>query len=362
MVDSLTVTRRSAAHGYDTGIWVSPRTPPSWLAGIGPPRVVMRPGTVLPLVVFGLATALWVVVVVYGAVRLDAAWSGLAGVLGLAALALLMRGLPLVALPAVLAAVACWAYVSRGWVPDSAGDLLGVGRLIAGNVAFAVPLVLGCVAAVWADVRRSSRAAVVEGLGGRRWFGVNRGDPEPQLPALEQVPSALFFALPEGQCSHLVVAGRRAALVATTVWPRGEYGVDGNRVVRNGRAYTPGTDEVDGTVDDVRKWQGSLAPVGATLRAFLVVHPASGRLTDTIHVDLPPVEGVHVVAADSFVETVGGFLAADAQVIDVDVIGELAWLYGNPAAAGPDEPPAPQHGAKVRRVTSRASGSRPAGR
>ncbi len=333
MVDSLTVTGRSAAHGYDTGIWVSPRTPPSWLAGVGPPRVVFRPGHVLPLVVFGVATALWMLVVVYGAVRLDAAWSGLAGVLGLAALTLLVRGLPLVAVPAVLAAVACWAYVARGWVPDSAGDVLGVVRLVAGNVAFAVPLVFGCAAAVWADVRRSTRAAVEKGLGGRRWFGVNRGDPEPQLPALEQVPSALFFALPEGQSSHLVVAGRRAALVATTVWPRGEYGVEGNRVVRNDRPYTPGTDEVDGTVDDVRTWQAALAPVGATLRAFLVVHPASGRLTDAIHVDLPPVEGVQVVAADRFVETVGGFLAADAQVIDVDVITELAWLY--------EEPPAP---------------------
>ncbi|GAA0956703.1 hypothetical protein GCM10009558_074850 [Virgisporangium aurantiacum] len=86
MVDWLTVTashRRSAAHGYDTGAWVAPRTPPSWLAGIGAPRVVLRPGHVLPLVVCGLAGALWVVVVGYGAIRLDAVWSGLAGLLGL---------------------------------------------------------------------------------------------------------------------------------------------------------------------------------------------------------------------------------------------------------------------------------------
>jgi hypothetical protein len=332
VVDSLTVTGRSAAHGYDTGIWVSPGTPPSWLAGIGPPRVALRPGQVLPLVVFGLATAVWVLVVGYGAVRLDAAWSGLAGVLGLGALALVLRGLPLPAAPVLVAAVACWAFVARGWVPGSAGDVVGALRLVGGSLAFAVPLALAAFAAAWADVRRSSRAAVVAGLRGQRWFGVNRGDPEPQLPGLEQVPSALFFALPEGQCSHLVVAGRRAALVATTVWPRGEYAVEGNRVVRNGRPYTPGTDEVDGVVDDVRNWQGSLAPAGATLRAFLVVHPASGRLTDTVHVDLPPVEGVQVIAADSFVETVGGFLAADARVIDVDVITGLAWLYEEPAA------------------------------
>jgi hypothetical protein len=221
-------------------------------------------------------------------------------------------------------------------VPDSAGDLAEVVRLIAGNVAFAVPLIFGCGAAVWADMRRSARSAVENGLGGRRWFGVNRGDPEPQLPALERVPSALFFALPEGQCSHLVVAGRRAALVATTVWPRGEYGVEGNRVVRNGRPYAPGTDEVDGAVDDVRRWRHELAPVGVTCRAFLVVHPASGRLNDTVHVELPAVEGVQVLAADGFVETVGGFLAADAQVIDVDVLTQLERLYRDPAAPGPD--------------------------
>jgi hypothetical protein len=293
--------------------------------------VVLRPGPVLPLVVFGAATTLWVLAVGYGAVRVDAVWSGLAGLLGLGALALVLRGLPLPAAPVLLAAVACWAFVARDWVPESAGDLGGVVRLVAGSLAFAVPLVLAGFAAVWADGRRTARSAVEKALGGRRWFGVNRGDPEPQLPALEQVPSALFFALPSGQCSHLVVAGRRAALVATTVWPRGEYGVENNQVVRNGRPYSPGTDEVDGTVDDVRRWQLRLAPVGVTCRAFLVVHPASGRLTDTVHVDLPPVEGVQVLAADRFVEDVGAFLADDANRIAVDVLLELKDLYGSDA-------------------------------
>jgi hypothetical protein len=124
--------------------------------------------------------------------------------------------------------------------------------------------------------------------------------------------------------------------VATTVWPRGEYGVEGNQVVRNGRPYAPGTDEVDGTVDDVRRWRHELAPAGATCRAILVVHPASGRLTDAVHVDLPVVEGVQVLAADSFVETVGAFLAADAQVIDVDVVGELKRLYAAVPEPEPD--------------------------
>ena len=333
MVDWSTVTsspRPSAAFGYDTGAWAAPSTPPSWLGAVKSPRVVARPGPVLPFVVFGAAALAWVVVVGYGAVRVDAAWSLLAALLGLGGLALVVRGFPLPAVPALLASVACWAFVARSWVPDSGGDLGGLATLVTGNLAFAVPMVLGYLAAIWADGRRAALAAVTAGLGGRRWFGVNVGDPEPQLPALEQVPSTRFFALPKGPCSHLVVAGRRAALVGTTVWPRGEYGVDGNEVVRNGRPFAPGTDEVDGTVDDLRRWARRLAPVGATCRAFLTVHPASGRLTDTVRVNLPAVEGVQVVAADEFVETVGAFLAADANTISVDVMGELADLYADP--------------------------------
>ena len=323
-------SRPSAAFGYDTGAWVASSTPPSWLGAVKSARVVIRPGQALPMFVLGVAAAMWAAVVGYGAVRLDVAWSVLAALLGIGALVLVVRGFPLPAAVAMLASVACWAFVAREWVPDSAGDLAGLARLVGGNLAFAVPLVLGYLAAVWADGRRTERAAVTSGLGGKRWFGVNVGDPEPQLPALEQIPSARFFALPAGACSHLVVAGRRAALVGTTVWPRGEYGVAGNEVVRNGRPFAPGTDEVDGAVDDLRRWSQRLAPVGATCRAFLTVHPASGRPTDTVRVALPLVEGVQVVAAADFVETVGAFLVADANSISVDVMTELADLYAAP--------------------------------
>jgi hypothetical protein len=337
-------SRPSAAFGYDTGAWVPARTPPSWLGAVKSSRVVIRPGHVLPLVVFAVATAVWVAVVGYGALRLDAAWGVLAALLGLGGLTLVVRGFPLPAVPALLASVACWAFVARSWVPDSAGDVAGLAKLVGGNLVFAGPLVLAYLAAVWADGRRADRATVSAGLGGRRWFGVNVGDPEPQLPALEQVPSARFFALPAGACSHLVVAGRRAALVGTTVWPRGEFGVSGNEVVRNGRPFAPGTDEVDGAVDDLRTWARRLAPVGATCRAFLTVHPASGRLTDAVHVTMPLVEGVQVIVADDFVETVGAFLAADANTISVDVMTELSDLYAEPAAEhdDPGRPPRPE--------------------
>jgi hypothetical protein len=305
---------------------------------------------VLPTVVFGVAVVLWVLVVGYGAVRLDAAWSGLAAAGGLGGLALVLRGFPLPAVPAFLVAVACWAFVARGWVPPSLGDAGGVAVLIAGNLAFAVPLVLGCLAAIWVDGRRTVIGTVTAGLGGRRWFGVNRGDPEPQLPALEQVPSARFFALPSGSCSHLVVAGRRAALVGTTVWPRGEFTAGRGTVLRNGRPFVPGTDEVEGAVEDLRRWAPRLAPMGATCRAFLTVHPASGRLTDAVHVSMPPVDGVQVVTAEEFVEVVGAFLAADANTVSVDVMTELADLYvaeqednGRSGAAAPTD----EHGGQT---------------
>lgn len=330
--------RRATAYGYDTGAWVAPKTPPSWLAGIRGPAVRLRPGPVLPLVAFAAAAVTVLTVTGFGAARLDAPWSVLAGLAGLGGLALVLRGFPLPAVPVLLLAMACWGFVSRSLVPGSLGDPGGLARLVAGNLAFAVPLVAGFLAGGWADGRRAARAAVDDRLGDQRWFGVNRGEPEPQLPGLEQIPSTRFFALPTGACSHLVVAGRRVALVGTTVWPRGEYSVATNEIVRNGRSFTPGTDDVDGVVDDLRSWMARLGPVGVSGRAFLVVHPASERLTDTVRIGVPLLEGVQVVAADEFLEVAGGFLAAEPHTVDVEVMAALVDLC-TPADPGP--PPAP---------------------
>jgi hypothetical protein len=328
------VHQRSAAHGYDTGAWVPSRTPPSWVAGIRGTAVRVRPGYAVPLAAFVASAATTVCVVAYAAVRLDAPWSVLAGIAGLGGLALALRGFPLPAVLALLVAVACWGFVARDLVPDSWGQVGGLARLIGGNLALAVPLAAGFLAAGWVDGRRTAQAAVREALGGRRWFGVNRGDPEPQLPGLERIPSAHFFALTAGQSSHLVAAGRRVVLVATTVWPRGEYGVERNEVVRNARPYRPGTDEIDGVVDDLRTWAALLRPAGATCRAYLAVHPASERLTDRVRLALPPIEGVHVVAADDFLEAAGGFLAAEPHTIQVDVMQRLAKLRTDDQGVG----------------------------
>jgi hypothetical protein len=319
-------------------------TPPSWVGGIRGSTARVRPGPALPLVAFTAAALATVVVAGYGAARIDAPWSVLAGLAGLGGLALALRGFPLVAVPALLVAVVCWGFVSRSLVPDSFGDLGAVAELIAANLAFAVPLGAGLVAAIWADGRRCAQAGVAARYGDQRWFGVNRGEPEPQLPGLEQIPSARFFALPSGASSHLVAAGRRVALVGTTVWPRGEYGVEANEIVRNGRTYTPGTDEVDGAVDDLRAWAAKLAPAGAICRGYLVVHPASERLTDTVRIDIPLLEGVQVVAAGEFLELAGGFLTAEPYTVDVDVMAALAHLHEPPPESArvpePDQEPA----------------------
>jgi hypothetical protein len=328
-----TPPRPAAAYGHDTGAWVAPQTPPAWQAAIRGDRVTVAPGVALPWAAFGAATLAWCPAVGFGVLQVNPSWSALAAIFGVAGLALALRGYPLVGSGALLVAVACWGFVCRRLVPESIGDLAGDAKLIGANLAFVVPLVAGFLAGIWVDGRRTAAAALRTAMGGRRWFGVNRGEPEPQLPALEAIPSARFFALPEGRCAHLVAAGRSVALVATTVWPRGEYTVAGNRILRNGRPFAPGTDDVDGVVDDLRAWAGRLAATGATCRAFLVVHPASERLTDAVRMSLPLLDGVQVVPAPEFAEAVGGFLAARPHLLDARVLEPLVALYpGNPGS------------------------------
>ena len=61
---------------------------------------------------------------------------------------------------------------------------------------------------------------------------------EPGITIMETVPSARFFQTAGGHCPHLVTAGRRVALVRSTVWPRGGYTVtEVGEVRRNGRSH-----------------------------------------------------------------------------------------------------------------------------
>ncbi|GIJ45690.1 hypothetical protein Val02_25760 [Virgisporangium aliadipatigenens] len=331
----------SAAHGFDTGAYatLAPASgaPPSWLPRIRRETVTARPGAFVPVGLLGVAGLAVLAITGYGVARWDLAWSLLAALAGIAALVTAARGWPLVAFAGLLVGVVCWSFVARSMVPE-AWDLAGIVRLVLGNLAYAVPTICGIVAGTWTDARRSARDSV-RVVAERRWFGLNRRESEPQLPALEKIPAARFFALPDGRCGHLVVAGRRVALVGATVWPRGEYDIGGNEVRRDGRPFAPGTDDVDAVVDDLRTWAERLTPVGATLRAFLTVHPASERPGDAVHLDIPEVEGVRVVATERFVEEAGEFLAAEPNLLSVPVLEALLPLLAPPEPDADDAGP-----------------------
>ncbi|HYU83408.1 MAG TPA: hypothetical protein VEK80_01270, partial [Kribbellaceae bacterium] len=200
-----------------------------------------------------------------------------------------------------------------------ATDILGDLRLFGWNLAFAAPLLLAYLGALRVDARRSAQAQVRSLADEQRWWGGER-DHDPRFGVLEAIPSTRFFAIPGKICTHLVVAGRQVALVGTTVWPRGAYTNDQADMLRNGRFFGPGTDDVAALMVDARTWVKRLAEAPVTCRAYLVVNPASDRSTDEIRLALPTTELTELVHADRFGEVVGEFLMHDPYRIDVQVI------------------------------------------
>ena len=119
------------------------------------------------------------------------------------------------------------------------------------------------------------------------------------------------------------------------VWPAGQYTVAGIEVSRDGRLYAPGCDDVEALAAGVRVWAERVDRAGAQSRGFLVVHPASSRPSDEVLLDVPPQATVTAVPAEEFVETVGGFLAAEPLRLDVGVlvhvVGDGALTSGAPS-------------------------------
>jgi hypothetical protein len=301
--------------------------PPSWLAAIRPDATArVRPAPVLPAAVLAATGLGWGLVVVAGARWLSGWWVVLAALAGIGGLALAARGKPLVALvPVVLAGVA-WGMATGDRA--TSGDLLPeFSALVGWNLAFAVLLLVAYGAAVWVDARRYEYDRVRGAAWGTRWVDRAPGEPEPvgdverELSLLEAIPSARFVALPDG--GYLVVAGRRLVVVRMTVWPAGEYTLAGVEVSRDGRQYAPGTDDVEGVAADVRTWAERVDGAGAQSRGFLVVHPASARPSDEVLLDQAPQATVTAVRAEDFVETVGGFLAAEPLRLDVAVLTQI---------------------------------------
>jgi hypothetical protein len=273
----------------------------------------------------------WLLVVAYGFDNLHLAWTLLAFLAGGGGIALTVRGYPVPGGAVLLGAVIAWGLATRDLVPQAATDILGDLALFGSNLAFAAPLQLAFLGALRIDARRSAQAQVRAMADERRWWGGEnggqnggeRGDREPRLAVLEAIPSTRFFAVPAGICTHLVVAGRRAALVGATVWPKGDYTTDGTDMLRNGRFFGPGTDDVAAAMADARTWARRFADTPVTCRTFLVVHPASDRLTDEVRLGLPASdrpEHAEVLPADAFAEIAGEFLMHEPYRIDVQVM------------------------------------------
>jgi hypothetical protein len=282
-------------------------------------RERVRPGILIPVACTVLAGVGWLAAVGYGAWKLNLIWSLAALVAGLGGLVLALRGRRGLGLLPVLAGAAAWGMTTGAKVPDTFSDLSGDLRVVGWNVLYAVPLLAAYGCATWVDSKRFARDRVRRALGERRWCGAaDVPDSEPTITALETIPSARFFALPDGSCAHLVVAGRRFALVRATVWPRGDYtATDLGEVHRNGRIFAHGSDDFNGVMADVRKWNERLdgaAPAGV---GYLVVHPASDRPGEAVTIDIPETRGVRVLPADQFVAVAGEFLAAEPYRVDV---------------------------------------------
>jgi hypothetical protein len=285
----------------------------------------VRPGIALPAVFTVFAALGWIAVVAYGVFRLDVLWSLVALVAGGGALALGLRGRSIVGLVPVLAGAAAWGMATVGQAPASPTDIVGDLRLVVWNALYAAPLLVAFGFATWLDATGSARDRVRAVLADRRWWGgPDAPDAEPRVAELEDIPSARFFQLTTGSCPHLITAGRRVALIRSTVWPRGAYtATAAGEVHRDGRHFIPGAGDLSGVVADVRTWIERLEPETATVAGFLVVHPASGRPGDRVEIDIPQTGGVQVVTAEEFLAAADGFLTAEPYRLDVALTERL---------------------------------------
>jgi hypothetical protein len=299
-------------------------TPWQRLTGSGRRERVL-PGIARPVALMAAPALGWLAVMTYGMVRFDLLWGLAALAAGVGALALGLRGRAVIGLLPVLVGAVAWGLATGGQVPASHSGLAGLARLVGWNVLYAVPLLITYQLAAGLESAVSARDRVRAALSGRRWWGaVDVPDAEPNITALEAVPAARFFQLDGGPCPHLVTAGRRAALIRSTVWPRGAYtATAAGEAQRNGRAFLPGREDLNGMVVVVRTWAERLQPAARDVAGFLVVHPASGRTGDRVELDIPETGGVRLVNAEEFAVVVGEFLAAEPYRLDVPLAERL---------------------------------------
>ncbi|MET7392525.1 hypothetical protein ABZS66_03405 [Dactylosporangium sp. NPDC005572] len=299
----------------------------SWAAGVkSSRRVGVRPTGLLAGALLALATLVSLAVAGWGVKELSILWGGLAVVALAGVVVLTLRGFPLFAILTVAAGAVVWGLTTSAWLPDGWFDVVGVLQFIGINLAFVVPLGGAFVSALMLDARRLARAAIDEAVSGRRWWG-EPDDHLPRLKELEALPSARFFALGEGGCTHLVVAGRRVALFLPTVWPNGEFSMDASgQVLRGGRLFVPGSEDIDGLAAELHTWRRQLGKVGAMVRGYLVIAPSRGEASEKLLISVAPGEHLQLVHAGELVESVGHWLSAEPYRVDIPVMERLLVL------------------------------------
>ncbi|MEV6927140.1 hypothetical protein AB0M46_21920 [Dactylosporangium sp. NPDC051485] len=301
--------------------------PSSWASGVkSSRRVAVRPTGIIAGSLLAVAALAALVVAGWGIKELSIIW-GVTAIVALAGVVVLtLRGFPLFAILTVVAGAVAWGAATRGRLPDSWFDILSVLGFIGINLAFVVPLAGSFLSALLLDARRVARLSIDEALSGRRWWG-KPDDHLPRLKELEAIPSARFFALGEGGCTHLVAAGRRVALFLPTVWPHGEFTMDAaGQVLRGGRLFVPGSEDVDGLAAEVHTWREQLAKVGGAVRGYLVVAPSRGDMSENLVISVAPGEHLHLVHAHEMTEAAGRWLAAEPYRVDLHVMERLLML------------------------------------
>ncbi|MER7282541.1 hypothetical protein ABT369_49725 [Dactylosporangium sp. NPDC000244] len=302
-------------------------TPAPWAEGIKrSKRVTVRPTGAVAAGLLGASVLVALAVAGWGIKELSILW-GAAAILALAGVVVLtLRGFPLFAILTIAAGAVAWGVATRGRLPDSWFDLPGVLGFIGINLAYVVPLAGSFLSALLLDARRVSRSSIDEAVSGRRWWG-KPDDTLPRLKELEVIPSSRFFALGEGGCTHLVSAGRRVALFLPTVWPHGDFTMDAaGQVLRGGRLFVPGSEDVDGLAAEVHTWREQLAKVGGSVRGYLVVAPSRGDVSEDLVISVAPGEHLHLVHAHEMADAAGRWLAAEPYRVDLHVMERLLVL------------------------------------
>ncbi|HTJ35888.1 MAG TPA: hypothetical protein VL738_21920 [Dactylosporangium sp.] len=301
--------------------------PAAWADGVkSSKRIGVRPTGAVAGALLVVAALAALAVAGWGIKELSILW-GAAAIAALAGVVVLtLRGFPLFAILTVVAGAVAWGVATRGRLPDSWFDILGVLGFIGINLAFVVPLAGSFLAALLLDARRVARLSIDEAVSGRRWWG-KPDDHLPRLKELEAIPSARFFALGEGGCTHLVVAGRRVALFLPTVWPHGEYTMDAaGQVLRGGRLFVPGSEDVDGLAAEVHTWREQLTKIGGTVRGYLVIAPSRDDAGEELVISVAPGEHLHLVHAHDMSEAAGRWLSTEPYRVDLHVMERLLFL------------------------------------